>query len=197
MKIQSFKPWVKSQFMLALAMLCLASIVYSQTNAQRVYRTKTGKTIIITEKKNTMGRSDIVVSMKGLKTGTVSFTDQNPIEQVIKEDLDGNGYDEIFIITSSRDKDSWGAIMGVASNRDKSITPIYVPEMDEASQAPGQAFEGYRGFDEFEVMENTLARRFPLFNAAGQKTGKSRYIYYKVKAGEAGWKLVINKFDTF
>jgi len=55
------------------------------------------------------------------------------------------------------------------------------------------------GHDEFAIIENTLARRFPLFkegdtNAA--PSGGKRQVHYSLKPGEAGWVLQLQKTNV-
>lgn len=60
--------------------------------------------------------------------------------------------------------------------------------------------KGYRGRDEFAVVEGIIARRFPLFpkdRSKTEPTGKMRQIQYKLVAGEAGWLLKPDKVIEF
>lgn len=48
------------------------------------------------------------------------------------------------------------------------------------------------GHDEFQVVENSLVRRFPIYkdgDSNAKPSGKMRQLQYKLKAGEAGWLL--------
>jgi len=59
---------------------------------------------------------------------------------------------------------------------------------------------GYRGHDEFAVVENSLARRFPIFPVEPgdtKPTGKMRQLQYKLQQGEAGWLLKVEKTTEF
>jgi hypothetical protein len=52
------------------------------------------------------------------------------------------------------------------------------------------------GHDEFAVVEGTLVQRFPLYregDANARPTGKIRQLQYKLKAGEAGWVLRLDR----
>jgi hypothetical protein len=49
--------------------------------------------------------------------------------------------------------------------------------------------KGYMGHDEFAVVEGSFIQRFNLYDDKGKKTEKMRQIQYKLKAGEAGFKL--------
>jgi len=68
--------------------------------------------------------------------------------------------------------------------------------MAPLSDTPGAA-DGYRGQDEFAVLEGVLGRRFPIHDEAGAPTGKMRQLQYTLNAGEAGWVLKIDKILEF
>ena len=60
--------------------------------------------------------------------------------------------------------------------------------------------KGYMGHDQFAVGEGSLLRRFPLYHQAdsnsklsGKLSGKTRQLQYKLKAGEAGWILRLDR----
>ena len=56
------------------------------------------------------------------------------------------------------------------------------------------------GHDEFAVVENVLARRFPVYkegDSNANPTGGTRQIQYKLKAGEAGWVLRVDKVSAY
>jgi hypothetical protein len=49
---------------------------------------------------------------------------------------------------------------------------------------------GYLGHDEFELVENTLVRRYPVYkegDSNADPTGGYRQFQYKLEPGEAGW----------
>jgi hypothetical protein len=91
---------------------------------------------------------------------------------------------------------SYGSLVAYAANRKKSLTEIYLPPMQDDPKAS----KGYMGHDEFAVIENSLARRFPLYKEGdtnGKPSGGMRQIQYKLKAGEAGWILKVQRIDEF
>lgn len=51
---------------------------------------------------------------------------------------------------------------------------------------------GYMGHDQFQIIETSLARRFPIYkdgDSNHKPTGGTRQLQYKLVAGEASWKL--------
>jgi hypothetical protein len=158
------------------------------------YKTHTGKTIVVAES-HPQGQSlsNISVAFAGNAASEMKFTDTDPISKVLVGDLDANGFDEIYIITTSAGSGSYGNVIGLASLSDKSLSPITVPVVEEKDMKAGGQFEGYLGHDEFEIVENSLARRFPI-KAANATT---RGINYKLKAGEAGFILYIKNSTAY
>lgn len=111
-------------------------------------------------------------------------------------DLDANGWPEIYVFISSAGSGSYGSLVAYAVNAGKSLTPIYLPALE---QTPGAA-DGYGGHDEFAIIENRLARRFPLYtdqDTNSAPSGGTRQIGYRLEAGEAGWLLVPDTVSNY
>ena len=152
------------------------------------FKTKSGKTIVVTETHPTgASLSTVDVRFEGDTAAAFVFTDIDAVSQVLQADLDGNGFDEVYIVAQAAGSGSYGKVYGMVSNRDKSLTPASMDEMTENDMKAGKPFEGYTGHDQFRIEGNELIREFPI-----TKAGKStRMIHYVLKQGEAGWKLVI------
>jgi hypothetical protein len=107
-------------------------------------------------------------------------------------DLDSNGFPEIYIYVTSAGSGSYGNLVGFTVNKGKSVSEIYLPPVAEDPKHN----EGYMGHDEFAVVEGTFVQRFPIYKDAdtnAQPTGKTRQLQYKLKPGEAGWLLRLDK----
>jgi hypothetical protein len=107
-------------------------------------------------------------------------------------DLDANGSPEIYVYVSSADDHAYGSVVGYAANKRKSLSEIYLPPIEPGSDS----LKGYRGHDEFTVVESSLVRRFPLYRdgAAGpERTGGVRQFQYKLTPGEANWLLRLDR----
>ena len=107
-------------------------------------------------------------------------------------DLDANGFPEVYVYVNSAGSGSYGSLVGYAVNKGKSLTEIYLPPIADDTKHN----KGYMGHDEFAVVEGTFVQRFPIYkntdtNAA--PTGKIRQLQYKLKAGEAGWVLRLDR----
>jgi hypothetical protein len=101
-------------------------------------------------------------------------------------DLNGNGTPEIYVFVQSAGSGSYGELVGYAVTKGSDLLPISLQELT------GSNAQGYRGHDQFEVVEGCLVRRFPIYKPGdinAKATGGERQICYKLKAGEAGWIL--------
>ena len=161
---------------------------------KKEYKTKTGKIITVSES-HPQGQSlsNIRVAFAGDAASEMKFTDMDPINKVLVGDLDANGYDELYIITTSAGSGSYGNVIGIASLSDKSLSQITMPAVEEKEMKKGGKFEGYEGHDEFEIIENSLARRFPIKAPNATK----RAINYKLKPVEASFVLYIKTSTAF
>jgi hypothetical protein len=103
-------------------------------------------------------------------------------------DLNGDGFPEIYIYVTSAGSGSYGSLIAYGSNKNRSLTKIYLPPLEENPRA----VVGYQGHDEFGVVENAFVRRFPIYKKndnQARPTGGTRQVQYHLVVGEPGWKL--------
>ena len=168
-----------------------------QSNVSKEFKTKTGKTIMISET-HPVGQSlsTIKISTKDFEYNySEMYKDRDPITDIFLSDLDGNGFDEIYIIITSAGSGSYGTVLGFASNKDKSLSMINFPEVQEGDIH----FKGYMGHDTFKIEERKLVRIFPIYNQGDTNqnpTGGKRKLIYGLYPGEAMWQLKIEKSET-
>ncbi len=120
--------------------------------------------------------------------GSIDSEADGTITNVEVSDLNVDGYPEIYIYVNSAGSGSYGSLIAYASNRNLSLSEIYLPPVEAGSVEA----QGYMGHDEFGLVENTLVRRFPIYRDGDPNStpsGGTRQIQYKLVAGEAGWVL--------
>jgi len=167
------------------------------SNAPREFQTKTGKTIIVSET-HPVGRSlsTIAITTKNFEHDFREvYEDQDPISDIFLADLDANGFDELYIITTSTGSGSYGKVIGFASNKDKSLSMIHFPVIEKGNKN----FKGYMGHDTFKLEDQKLVRLFPVYNegdANQNPTGGKRKLTYDLLPGESMWQLRVKKSVT-
>lgn len=189
--------FVTAMLVSTVGLISCFDTTYSSSHASTEYKTKTGKTIIISEI-HPVGQSlsTIEVSTKDFEHNYPEiYQDRDPISDVFVADLDGNGFDEIYIITISAGSGSYGTVLGFASNKDKSLSMINFPEIQKGDEN----FEGYMGHDTFKIENQKLVRIFPIYNQGDTNqnpTGDTRKLVYGLYPGEAMWQLKVEKSET-
>jgi len=109
------------------------------------------------------------------------------------DDLNNDGFPDIVIYII--DKDNKPNVFSISSKNNERLEPIYFPEISNDIEMR----KGYRGQDEFKLVEGILFRKFPIFELDTNiklPTNKVRQIMYRVVAGEQGY-LKFKSFKTF
>ncbi len=101
-------------------------------------------------------------------------------------DLNSNGLPEIYVFVQGAGSGSYGELVAYSVIKGSELSPITLQELS------GALAQGYQGHDQFAVVEECLARRFPIYkpgDSNAKASGGLRQICYKLKAGEASWIL--------
>ena len=138
--------------------------------------------------------NQLTVTPSGLseQQGPVKVEIDGSVTNAEIADLDSNGFPEIYIYVTSAGSGSYGSLVGYAVNKGKSVSDIYLPPVADDQKHS----KGYMGHDEFAVVEGMFVQRFPIYkdtDTNAQPTGKTRQLQYKLKAGEAGWVLRLDR----
>jgi hypothetical protein len=130
----------------------------------------------------------------GLETDNPTLTQQ--IDGLVTgaevADLNADGSPEIYVYVNSAGSGSYGSLVAYAANQRKSLSQIHLPPVTDNKQAA----RGYMGHDEFAVVENTFVQRFPIYgdgDVNAKPSGRTRQLQYKLRPGEAGWVLTLNR----
>ena len=120
-----------------------------------------------------------------------SFEIRGRILKAEVDDITLDGFpDLVFYVYNNNDSASKGTVIGVSSENNESVSPIVFPDIYDDPKLR----IGYKGYDEFFLMEGYLVRRFPVFTsdsikaAPPQKGSLIRQIQYMVVPGERGGK---------
>jgi hypothetical protein len=142
---------------------------------------------------NTRSGNTLTVTPAGLAE------DNRPLEMDVTDlvtrievaDINADGSPELYVYGFDGTSQT---VLAWSANKKKSLSSITLPDLDAAQS------KGYRGGDEFAVVEGILARRFPIYpdnNPDSKPSGKVRQIQYKLHPGEAGWLLKADKVVEF
>jgi hypothetical protein len=181
-----------------VACLCLLAQQYSllavSENFEETCRGE-GFEIFVSARKEGKGWK-VRLEPRGLSSDSriQTFEKDSPPTRVLFEDMTGDGIQELFLIFTSPGSGSHGSVLAFSTNGKKALTDIVIDE------PKAEDLEGYMGHDEFEVVENTFVRRFPVYkseDANAKPTGGWRQFQYKLRPGEAAWHLRLDRVVSF
>ena len=103
------------------------------------------------------------------------------------DDLNNDGFPDVIIFIEEPKGNK--SLFCISSKENERMEPIFFPDIKDDMRLS----KGYRGQDEFRLLEGVLFRKFPIFEsdtAIKQPTNKVRQILYRVIAGDQGrWKF--------
>lgn len=152
-----------------------------QSYAVEVASGVTRSTVTITPKGLTLSNKPVKKEMDGLFT------------RAEMADLDADGEPEIYVFMKSAETGDKASAFAAASDQGRRIVEVPVPDL----AADAKNSDGYRGSDEFAIVEKVLARRFPLHDASGEPTGTMRQMQYKLVKGATGPELKLEHVAEF
>jgi hypothetical protein len=134
-------------------------------------------------------RSDLKISIRNEMSGLNVVQDVNPVQQILLGDLNQNGFDEVYIITSSYDNSRYGQVFAYECTDHKTLSRIGIPILQKTDLQKGGNFEGYYGDDKFQLAAQHLVRSYPL-----RENENSRiYLYYGLSKNNIGDTLVLRQ----
>lgn len=111
------------------------------------------------------------------------------------DDLNMDGFPDIIIFIE--DAAGKKSIFPICSQNNESIAPIIFPDILNDLEAS----KGYRGKDEYKLVEGVLFRKFPVYptdTTIKEPTNKIRQLMYRVVQGERdSWKFKMFKQFEF
>jgi hypothetical protein len=114
------------------------------------------------------------------------------------DDLNKDGFPDLLLYVNTKDSLNKSTVIGISSLENKSVAPIVFPDILDDPRFR----DGYRGSDQYILLEGILMRTYPLYekdtNGLQQPTGKLRRLMYRVTQGEQGTlKFVVSRFYDF
>jgi hypothetical protein len=99
------------------------------------------------------------------------------------DDLNQDGFPDMIVYIIDADKKI--SLFSISSQNNESMQPIYFPDITNDAVLS----KGYRGLDEYKLLEGILLRQFPIFDTdttIKTPTKKGKRIMYKVMTGDKG-----------
>jgi hypothetical protein len=132
-------------------------------------------------------RNEITVKPLGFdnEAHELSFFIKGKVKGVQIDDLNNDGFPDLVVFVFTNDTITLGNVLVFPSEENKSFAPISLPDV----LLDGKLKEGYKGNDEFTLLEGTLMRKFPIYKPGDTKdkpTGGARVMLYQMVNGDAG-----------
>jgi len=132
--------------------------------------------------------NSFTITPAGLSVSNEPITMQvnGKVTEVMAQDIDGDNSPEATVIFETAKGHRLAKVFTTFAG--KSFGEVNFPEPEGKG-----LFDGYQGGDEYEMMENTFVRRFPLHGQAA----KTRQLQFKLKPGEAMKRLVFDRQSDY
>jgi len=188
-------------FLLAVATICFADS-YSQIRKidTTVMIGKAGYKVACNNK--LADKNLLSVKPIGFEGGSreAQFYIKGKVMRAEIEDFNDDGFPDLVIFTTGGDQigDYVNVVYvyAIASAENKSFVPIYFPDILDDPKLR----IGYKGHDEFSLMEGTLMRKFPVYNvgdSTNSPTGGKRIVRYKMYPSEGGGGYKFKVLSTY
>ncbi|TKG97325.1 hypothetical protein EYV94_02525 [Puteibacter caeruleilacunae] len=162
---------------------CVQSVKKSKLSTGNLYTVeyKSGDRVEI-EEDNSFSASISSLSLKfddAISADTLKL-ETDPVVDVLLNDIDGNGVEELLLVTSSVGSGGYGSVYGFVLS-DNKVVQCSIPEITKEQLSKGALFDGYMGHDRFYVEEGKLMREFPIYkegDSNAHPTGGKKNIQY-------------------
>ena len=147
-------------------------------------------------------KNSVMLKPIGFEAGArdINFYVKGKIMRAEIEDFNNDGFPDIVIFATGgevvTDYVNVVNVYAIASAENKSFTPIYFPDILDDPKLR----IGYKGHDEFSLMEGTLLRKFPVYNvgdSTNNPTGGKRIVQYKCFPVEGGGAYKFKVLTTY
>ncbi|MEI8098100.1 MAG: hypothetical protein WCG74_04660 [Sediminibacterium sp.] len=131
-------------------------------------------------------KNNITITPVGFESGSreISFEVKGKVAKAEVDDLNNDGFPDMVIYLYTGVGNLFGNVIGIMSNSNTDMRPVIFPDiMDDPKLKIG-----YKGYDEFYLVEGSLMRKFPIYQTIDSTqsvpSGSVRQIQYRVVPGE-------------
>ncbi len=170
--------------------ICLLGIGFSSFSQNRKIDTtlkigKTGYRVFCTNKN--LEKNPLSIRPIGFENTArdIDLMMKGRITKAEIDDFNNDGFPDLVVYVFSGEKREMGSVFAIASSENKTYLPIVFPDIRDDDKL----HEGYRGYDDFSLLEGTLMRRFPIYkkdDTSDKPTGGKRVIQYQAIPGDRG-----------
>jgi hypothetical protein len=158
----------------------------SQSPIIKEFITKTGKIIIVTET-HIVGQSLSMVTIRSkgfIVNQSFKLNEIDPIEKIELIDLDGNGFEELYLFTRSVGSGSGGDFYAFTYYKDERLIRCKKEEIEDGEYLEGGMLEGYMGHNTFLFARGMIVMTFPIYKDDDTNSNASAGIgkvFYKLR----------------
>lgn len=127
----------------------------------------------------------------------MSFMIRGRVARAEIDDLNNDGFPDLVLYLYTDTSGIFGTVYAFISEGNKSITPCELPDI----MLNGKVNTGYKGHDQFSLLESYLQQKFPIYKTGDDKdkpSGGTRVILYQMGRNDSGgYKFnMVRFYDT-
>lgn len=125
--------------------------------------------------------NDVAIKLSGFEKEArgMDFYTRGRVTGISIDDLNTDGFYDLVIFVYGGLSGEFGSVYVLMSQENKSLIPVILPD----PMLDGKINQGYKGYDEFTMLDGTILRKFPLYKSGDEKgkpTGGSRVVQYQI-----------------
>jgi len=161
------------------------------------YTTNTGKKITVKETNPTgESLSTLTITTSGFATNSPIVLEANKLTNKFYADINNDTFEELIITTMAQGSGGYGEAYIFITASNTSLLPVTVPEIAEKETGKNGIFEGYQGYDSFNIVNGALVREFPTYNKSDTNdtpTGPRRAVMYTLTEKNGVYSIMFVK----
>lgn len=135
-------------------------------------------------------QNELTIRPVGFESGTreAAFMIRGRVTKAQIDDLNNDGYPDLVLYIYSDSNAIFGSVYAMISSGNKTMIPCALPD----AMMDGKINTGYKGHDEFSLLEGYLMQKFPIYKPGDDKnkpTGGTRSALYKMVPDNGGFKF--------